>query len=77
MKSPHKIILGKDLNIERFMDEALHKVYDKNSELAKKADEIHHSRLMDGPACSQCIAMALMQSNKKLKITIELCDGVP
>lgn len=44
-------------------DARLRHIYETNAELRALADKIHHNRLMSGPACEQCIAMA----ERKLK----------
>jgi len=42
-------------------DSDLYRQYNSNSDLRKLADKIHHSRMMSGPACAQCISMAVYQ----------------
>ena len=39
----------------------LQKRYESDERFRKLADKIHHARLMDGPACTQCMAMAERQ----------------
>jgi hypothetical protein len=42
--------------------------YDTDPELKKLADEIHNSRMMSGPACPQCICMALDRLTAKKSV---------
>lgn len=52
---------------EREHDAWLQKQYDASPEVQKLADRIHSSRLLSGPACPQCIEIAL----KKLGLPYE------
>lgn len=52
--------------------EALYKLYNDNEKLRLKADEIHHSRLMEGKACKQCIEMAIHQLKLKITATFKI-----
>lgn len=40
-------------------DKALQERYDSDPEVKKLADDIHHHRMMAGPACLGCIEMAV------------------
>jgi hypothetical protein len=50
---------------EQEIDDRLMERYRNDPELAKRADKIHHHRMMTGPACPSCIAMAIRQMEKK------------
>ena len=42
----------------------LRSIYNGNQEVKKLADQIHHSRMLPGPACNSCIEMAIAKINK-------------
>lgn len=48
-------------------DQELKDAYDSNIEIRAIADKIHEHRLMGGPACTQCIEMAM----RRLKLIDE------
>ena len=46
-------------------DQWLMEQYNSDPVLRQKADALHHSRLMSGPACHQCIEVALKRMEKE------------
>ena len=46
-------------------DQWLMEQYNADPVLRQKADALHHSRLMSGPACHQCIEVALKRMEKE------------
>lgn len=44
---------------------ALVRQYEADPAIKELADEIHHSRMMSGPACPQCIEIAIHQLHQK------------
>ena len=46
--------------LKRF-NEDMQRLYEGDAELRILADKLHHSRMMDGPACAKCIESVARQ----------------
>lgn len=69
-----KLILPDDLKPtpeELAHDQWLMEQYNADPVLQQKADALHHSRMLSGPACHQCIEITLkrMEKEKCPKVT--------
>lgn len=75
MNNPHKIILQKEECLDDLILKVLQDTYNNDPVLKKRADEIHISRLMEPPACFQCMVMAARQLG--YTITAEITKPSP